>query len=86
MAKRKKQQRTMMRAQHQIAQAEGIHYVLTGPRDEHISNRDYIPRAFRKAFPPDGTEQNFGLINTPTAHFQSLNPNLTVAWKSPQAE
>ena len=70
----------------QIAQAEDIHYVLTGPRDEHISNRDYIRRAYRKAFPPNGTEQGFGLINTPAAHFQSLNPNLTVAWKSPQAE
>ena len=69
----------------QIAQSEGIQYVLTGPREEHLSNRDYIRRAFRKAFPPNGTEQNFVLMNTPTANFQSLNPNLTVAWKSPEA-
>ena len=65
----------------QTAQAEGIDYVLTSTSDVHLSNRDYIRRAFRKVFPILGTEQTFGLINEPRAHFQSLQPNLAVAWR-----
>jgi len=65
----------------QTAQAEGIDYVLTSTNDVHLSNRDYIRRAFRKVFPALGTEQTFGLINEPRANFQSLQPNLAVAWR-----
>lgn len=70
----------------QTAQRNNFDYVLTSPQDIHISNRDYIRRAFRKAFPSLGTVQNFVLVNTPTAHFQSLNPNLSVVWHSPNIE
>ncbi len=65
----------------QTAQAEGVDYVLASPNDVHLSNRDYIRRAFRKVFPVLGTEQTFGLINEPRANFQSLQPNLAVVWK-----
>jgi hypothetical protein len=65
----------------QTAQKEGVDYVLTSPSEVHLSNRDYIRRAFRKVFPILGTEQSFGLINEPRAHFQSLQPNLAVAWR-----
>ncbi|MDA0745684.1 MAG: M20/M25/M40 family metallo-hydrolase [bacterium] len=70
----------------QIAQAEGIEYVLTSSYDTHISNRDYIRRAFHKEFPALGTVQNFALVCTPVASFQSLMPNLSVIWKNKTAE
>ncbi|MCZ6633289.1 MAG: M20/M25/M40 family metallo-hydrolase, partial [bacterium] len=35
----------------QTAKAEGCRYVLTSLQDTHLSNRDYIRRAFRKVFP-----------------------------------
>lgn len=70
----------------QTAEKNGFHYVLTSPQDTHISNRDYIRRAFHKSFPSLGSVQNFSLINTPTARFQSLNPNLSIAWQSPNIE
>lgn len=70
----------------QTAQHNGFDYVLTSPQDSHISNRDYIRRAFQKAFPSLGTVQNFGLVNTPTARFQSLNPNLSITWQSTHIE
>ncbi len=70
----------------QMAQNEGIHYVLTSPQETHISNRDYIRRAFKKSFPSLGSVQHFAILNTPTARFQSLNPNLSIAWQSPEIE
>lgn len=70
----------------QTAQKNGFDYILTSPQDIHISNRDYIRRAFHKAFPSLGTVQNFTLANTPTARFQSLNPNQSIAWQSPNIE
>ncbi len=39
----------------QTAQVEGMHYVITSCYENHLSNRDYIRRAFRKAFPSLGT-------------------------------
>ncbi len=74
---------------HQIIQTapkNGFHYLLTSPQDTHISNRDYIRRAFHKSFPSLGSVQNFGLVNTPTARFQSLNPNLSIAWQASNLE
>jgi hypothetical protein len=70
----------------QTAQKNGFDYVLTNPTDIHISNRDYIRRTFHKAFPSLGLVQNFSLVNTPTARFQSLNPNQSIAWQSPNIE
>ena len=69
----------------QIARANEIGYVLTSSYESHISNRDYIRRAFHKIFPPLGTVQGFALACTPTAHFQSLNPNLSVVWQDDSA-
>jgi hypothetical protein len=69
-----------------IAQTEGFHYVLISPQETHISNRDYIRRAFKKAFPALGSVQHFGILNTPAARFQSLNPNLSIVWQSPEIE
>jgi hypothetical protein len=68
----------------QTAQKEGMHYVITSSYENHLSNRDYIRRTFRKAFPSLGSVQQFGLINTPKASFQSLVPNLNVIWKNPK--
>ena len=39
----------------QTAQVEGMHYVIISSYENHLSNRDYIRRAFRKAFPSLGT-------------------------------
>ncbi len=64
----------------QTAKAEGIRCVLTSSYENHISNRDYIRRAFQKVFPSLGTVQGFGLTTGPTAAFQSLVANLSVAW------
>ena len=66
----------------QTAQAEGMRYVLTSSYENHLSNRDYIRRSLRRTFPPLGTVQGFGLINAPTAAFQSLVANLSVIWES----
>ena len=70
----------------QTAQKNGFDYVFSSPIDTHISNRDYIRRAFHKAFPSLGLVQGFGLVDPTTARFQSLNPNLSISWQSPNIE
>ena len=64
----------------QTAKAEGLHYVLTSSYENHISNRGYIHRTVQKVFSSLGTVQGFGLTTGPTAAFQSLVANLSVAW------
>ena len=66
----------------QMTKTEDCRYVLTSLQDTHLSNRDYIRRAFRKVFPSQDIVQGFGLACTPTASYQSLNPNLTVIWEN----
>ena len=70
----------------QTAKAHDMQYVFTSSYDSHISNRDYIRRAFRKVFPPIDMVQGFGLAATPTAAYQSLVANLAVVWQNDGAE
>jgi hypothetical protein len=58
-----------------------MQYVFTSSYHNHISNRDYIRRAFQKAFPPLDMVQGFGLAATPTAAYQSLVANLAAVWQ-----